>query len=161
MSNESSQLSVRVHLPSEDLDQFLCSYVSIPGYSGQLGIKPNHTFYSGMITPGVVTIHPPINSSSSFDTPSYYFVSGGFFQVKDNALVLLVESWLSWDQVDFDSAKQIKENALKMLAKTSDISVDINQALKNLKIAEAKLYMKSLVKESNPHNILSKQGVGY
>ena len=58
--------------------------VVVPAVNGQLGILPRHAPLMAALGKGVLIIH-------SADKKTYYAVFGGFIQVKDNRLIMLVD----------------------------------------------------------------------
>ena len=144
---DNSDLSVKVHLPTDDVYCFNATQVALPGHSGQIELSANHSAYCGMIGVGIVKIKNN-NSQDSTDDYLYYFVSSGFFEIKDNQLTLLVDSFQSYNDLDFDKAEQNKKKALDNLSRINDMNIDISGSLQKLKIAEAQLSLKTLSEKS-------------
>jgi len=74
-----------------------------PAVDGQLGILPRHAPLMAALGKGVLKIH-------SADKNNYYAVFGGFIQVKDNGLIILVDKATAG--ADLDPAKAEEEVAV-------------------------------------------------
>ena len=73
--------------------------VVVPAVNGQLGILPRHAPLMAALGKGVLIIH-------SADKKTYYAVFGGFIQVKDNRLIMLVDKATAGAEVDPAKAEE-------------------------------------------------------
>ena len=116
-------------------DGEVCS-TTLPGESGYLGVWAHHAPMVAALAPGVLTVH----EGSSEQPTRAYAVGGGFAQVADNNMILIVDS--AEDQGAIDTAraeaalKRAQDRLREALANT-DIDVDRAEASKQR--AEARL----------------------
>ena len=116
-------------------DGEVCS-TTLPGESGYLGVWAHHAPMVAALAPGVLTVH----EGSSEQPTRAYAVGGGFAQIADNNMILIVDS--AEDQGAIDTAraeaalKRAQDRLREALANT-DIDVDRAEASKQR--AEARL----------------------
>ncbi|MCY4443733.1 MAG: ATP synthase F1 subunit epsilon [Proteobacteria bacterium] len=137
-----SKLRVKVLSASEELGDYPAWEVRIPSHKGEMGVRPSHSPLLGALSVGVVRIQSEQVSRGDLH---WFFVSGGFFEITDSSLVLLVDTWEEASSIDFARADEARERALGHL-KASDSKVDIPRALAALKRAEARLSLKEVLK---------------
>ena len=108
---------------------------SAPGVLGHFQILPGHTAFISELSIGEIKIETP-------DQTSFYAESGGFLEVVDNKVLLLLESAESAEEIDVERASQAKARAEQRL-QHPDASIDIARAqaalaraLNRLKVAE-------------------------
>jgi len=96
-------ISARVISRERVLFEGSAESVVVPAVNGQLGILPRHAPLMAALGKGVLKIR-------SGDRKTYYAVFGGFVQVKDNRLIMLVDKAASG--ADIDPAKAEEEVAV-------------------------------------------------
>lgn len=127
-----STLTVRVLSPEAELASVEAKEVSIPALYGYMGLRPAHAPIIAQIGLGTLEI------KGNEDQSDKYFVSGGYFELLDDQLTLLVDTIERSHEIDTERAGQAIDRALERLGAKSDISVDISRALASLERAKAR-----------------------
>ena len=118
---------------SEEVD-----IVTAPGYAGEFGVLANHAPFLSTIKIGTL-------SYKKGGQEELLMISGGFCEVSNNKVTLLVESAERGADIDVDRALKAKERAEKRLAEAVRQQQEINRvraeaalqrALSRLKVAE-------------------------
>ncbi len=111
--------------------------VVAPAANGQLGILPRHAPLMAALGKGVLKIR-------SGRQKTYYAVFGGFIQVKDNRLIMLVDKATAG--ADIDPAKAEEEvAALKTKLQAGDTKTEEwKRLVKDLEVARVCLHAASL-----------------
>lgn len=109
---------------------------SAPGVLGKFQILPNHTAFVSQLDVGSVKIEMP-------DKVQLFAVSGGYLEVVDNQLLLLLDSAEAAEEIDVERAGQAKDRADERLSRKSDKTVDtvraeaaLSRAVNRLKVAQ-------------------------
>ena len=115
------QIALEVVTPSgavvnEDVD-----IVNAPGYGGDFGVLANHAPFLSTIKIGVL-------SYETGKKRQYLMISGGFCEVSNNKITVLVESAEFGHQIDVDRAMKAKERAEKRLAQAQAHDESVNRA---------------------------------
>ena len=138
-------LQVKILSPMGELGSYQCAQTQLPAWNGEMAVAPGFTPFVGAMSLGVVRLHRP-----SSGTAQSFFVAGGFFEVKEDVLTLLVENWEAATAIDFERAEGSRKRALERLAATEDHGVNIPRALKALKRAELRLSLQDSLKAFTP-----------
>jgi F-type H+-transporting ATPase subunit epsilon len=108
---------------------------SAPGVLGKFQILPDHTAFISELAIGEMKIELP-------DKTQHYAISGGFLEVADNRVLLLLETAESAEEIDIQRADQAKERAQERLH-SRDPVIDViraetalARALNRLKVAQ-------------------------
>jgi len=101
---------------SEDVD-----IVTAPGVGGEFGVLANHAPFLSTIKIGTL-------SFKQNKETKYLMVSGGFSEVSNNKITLLVESAEYGHEIDVDRALRARERAEKRLSQAESKSEKINRA---------------------------------
>ncbi|RMF60021.1 MAG: F0F1 ATP synthase subunit epsilon [Calditrichaeota bacterium] len=108
---------------------------SAPGVLGYFQILPNHTAFISELSVGEVKVQ-------TAERTYLYAESGGFLEVVDNKVLLLLEAAEAAEEIDVERAMKAKERAEQRL-QNPDASIDIARAqaalaraLNRLKVAE-------------------------
>lgn len=108
---------------------------TIPGKDGKFQVLKNHAALVAKVSVGIIKIEHVDKKAE------YLATGGGFCEVKDNVIRIMVESAEFSDKIDVARAKMAKERAEKRL-KIHDQHVDLDRArlsllraLNRLKIA--------------------------
>jgi F-type H+-transporting ATPase subunit epsilon len=108
---------------------------SAPGVLGKFQILPDHTTFISELAIGEMKIELP-------EKTQHYAISGGFLEVVDNQVLLLLETAESAEEIDVQRADQAKERAQKRLH-SFDSGLDVTRAeaalaraLNRLKVAQ-------------------------
>jgi len=103
-------------------------YVDIPT-SGVLGILPNRQ-------PVVALLHIGYFYYTIGDKKTFYAISGGILNFKNNRAVILADTWEREDELDLDRITRAKERAEEILGKIDNKnSVEYQNASFSLKKA--------------------------
>ncbi len=110
-------------------------HVKAPGIGGYFGVLYNHAPFLTALKIGVIEAKTPAGMH-------YYATSGGFCEVMENAMKVLVETAEPAVEIDIERAKQARDRALARLEKKSpDIDVPraqaaLARAINRLEVAE-------------------------
>ncbi len=121
---------------SEEVD-----IVTAPGFAGEFGVLANHAPFLSTIKVGTLRYKKDGNESE-------LMISGGFCEVSNNKISLLVESAERGHEIDVDRALRAKERAEKRLMQAREkqenydrtrAEAALQRAMARLKIAQHKL----------------------
>jgi F-type H+-transporting ATPase subunit epsilon len=101
---------------SDDVD-----IVTAPGVGGEFGVLANHAPFLSTIKIGTLSFKKDKETK-------YLMVSGGFSEVSNNKITLLVESAEYGHEIDVDRALRARERAEQRLAQAESKSEKINRA---------------------------------
>jgi F-type H+-transporting ATPase subunit epsilon len=127
-----AKLNVRVLSPEAELASVEATEVILPALYGYMGLRPSHAPIIAQIGLGTLEI------SNKGHEPSHYFVSGGYFELLDDQLTLLVDVIEKVDEIDHDRASRAVDRALERLNTRESLDVDIARALGSLERAKAR-----------------------
>ena len=105
-------------------------YLRAPSLEGLFGIMPGHVASTITLDIGEVKV-------LSNNSEDYYAISGGFAQISNNSVSLLVESIESKDEIDVTRSSESLDRAKKRL-----LDRTMNQTRANLALARAKNRLK-------------------
>lgn len=126
-------LTVRVISPAETVLNTTADEVILPSTTGQLGILTDHVPLLTALDIGVLRYF----SNNQWQAIA---VNGGFAEVEDNEVTVLVKSATPASDINPDTARQEVKQAEERLAKIGDTDKQAKiQAEQALKIARAKL----------------------
>lgn len=91
--------------------------VTVPTASGEAGILPNHA-------PLISTVKPGVLSYSAKGASDRLAVSGGFVEVSNNKVAVLVDSAEAAGDLDAAAAKAARDDAEKQIGSIGLASVD-------------------------------------
>ena len=91
--------------PQQQVLDEAVTYVSVPAWDGQIGVAPQRAPL--LVNLGDGTLRLDIHQGDS----RWFFLSGGFAQMKDNRLTLLSDEAVPADQIDHDQAKAAYKTA--------------------------------------------------
>jgi F-type H+-transporting ATPase subunit epsilon len=113
--------SLEIIAPNRVVFQGDVTSVSAPGTRGSFQVLYNHAPFLSSLTPGPVKVKAPDG------TDMVYATGGGFFEVRGNKAVVLVESAELPSEIDVARAQEAKKRAEQRL-KSHDPSVDTVRA---------------------------------
>ncbi len=97
-------------------------HVKAPGVAGYFGVLHNHAPFLTALKVGVIEARTPAGMR-------YYATSGGFCEVMDNRMKVLVETAEAATEIDVERAKQARDRAMARLEQhTPDIDIPRAQA---------------------------------
>jgi F-type H+-transporting ATPase subunit epsilon len=120
----------RVLLTEEGVDEVIA-----PGVEGQLAVLPQHAAFMTMLAPGELVLKKGGN-----EIP--FAVTGGFFEVLRNKVVVLADAAERADEIDVVRAEQARERArlaIERRESTEDIAMAqaaLQRALIRLRVVE-------------------------
>ena len=117
-------LNIELATPNKKLEIGLASSCSAPGVLGKFQILPGHTAFISELEVGEIKVELP-------DKTEYYAVSGGFLEVVQDRVLLLLESAESAQDIDIERAQQAIERAKDLLDRRNDpgeINVEVIRA---------------------------------
>jgi ATP synthase F1 subcomplex epsilon subunit len=106
-------LSIKVISPAETLLDSSADEVILPSTTGQLGILTDHVPLLTALDIGVLRYR----ANNQWQAIA---VNGGFAEVEDNEVTVLVKSAISASEIDVNSARQELASAEQKLASTGD-----------------------------------------
>ncbi len=130
-----SELNLEIVTPFGKVFDSKIASCTVPGTQGEFQVLQNHAALISTVEIGSVKVEYTDAKSA------YIAVSGGFCEVKDNQVKIMVESAEMADQIDAKRAEAAKERAEERLSsKRTDIDYDraklaLVRAINRLKIA--------------------------
>jgi F-type H+-transporting ATPase subunit epsilon len=113
--------SLRIISPDRVVYEGEATSVSVPGASGGFQVLYNHAPLLSALLAGPVTV------KSIQGDDALYATGGGFLEVHDNSVVVLVESAERPDEIDVRRAEDARDRAVQRL-RSGARSVDIPRA---------------------------------
>ncbi|HNW58112.1 MAG TPA: F0F1 ATP synthase subunit epsilon [bacterium] len=110
-------------------------HVKAPGVAGYFGVLYNHAPFLTALKVGVIEARTPAGMR-------YYATSGGFCEVMENQMKILVETAEPAGEIDIERAKQARDRAMARLEQhTPDIDVpraqaSLARAMNRIQVAE-------------------------
>ena len=129
-----STFQFEIVTPTRILDKGQVNYVRCPGMDGSFGVMANHL--EGIIALSIGEIKVTIDGKEE-----YLATSGGYTEITDEKMQLLVESVEGTDEIDMDRAKRSLERAQVRKEKHSPeidgarVEVSLYRALNQLQVA--------------------------
>ena len=129
-----STFQFEIVTPTRTLDKGQVNYVRCPGMDGSFGVMANHL--EGIIALSIGEIKVTIDGKEE-----YLATSGGYTEITDEKMQLLVESVEDSDEIDTDRAKRSLERAQVRKDKHSleidgtRVEVSLYRALNRLRVA--------------------------
>ena len=122
--------------PTQNLDVIEVDYVRCPGMDGSFGVMANHQDGIFSLDIGEIMIQ------SKSDT-KFYSTSGGFAEINENEVCLLVETIELSSDIDISRAESALKRAKERKTKTTKDEVDevrmessLSRALNRLRVAK-------------------------
>lgn len=132
---ENKALRLDITTPKKQISIDSVEACSAPGVMGRFQILTDHTAFLSELEIGELSLGVQ-------NQKKLYAISGGFLEVVDNHILLLLESCESRDEIDVQRAKEAKERAEKRLkekAPGTDLlraETAVARALNRLRVAE-------------------------
>ena len=129
-----STFQFEIVTPTRILDKGQVNYVRCPGMDGSFGVMANHL--EGIIALSIGEIKVTIDGKEE-----YLATSGGYTEITDEKMQLMVESVEGTDEIDMDRAKRSLERAQVRKEKHSPeidgarVEVSLYRALIRLRVA--------------------------
>ena len=129
-----STFQFEIVTPTRTVDKGQVNYVRCPGMDGSFGVMANHL--EGIIALSIGEIKVTIDGKEE-----YLATSGGYTEITDEKMQLLVESVEGSDEIDTDRAKRSLERAQVRKEKHSleiegaRVELSLYRALNRLRVA--------------------------
>lgn len=127
-------------LTEEGVDEVIA-----PGVEGELAVLPRHAAFMTMLNPGELIL-----KKGNEEIP--FAVTGGFFEVLDDKVIVLADAAERADEIDVQRAEQARERArlaLERRESTEDLAVAaaaLQRAMIRLRVAEQRRRRTSAVR---------------
>ena len=127
-------------LSEEGVDEVIA-----PGVEGELAVLPRHAAFMTMLNPGELIL-----KKGNDEIP--FAVTGGFFEVLDDKVIVLADAAERADEIDIQRAEQARERArlaLERRESTEDLAVAaaaLQRAMIRLRVAEQRRRRTSAVR---------------
>jgi F-type H+-transporting ATPase subunit epsilon len=123
--------SLEIVTPERTVFSGPVEFAVFPGAEGELGILPNHAPLLSALAPGTI-------KTEHDKSAAYFAVSGGFLEVRANAVVVCAETCEPAAEIDTARATAARDAAAQELKTKSDKS-EIASAKNRLLRAEARI----------------------
>lgn len=134
MARATYQLSIVT--PERSVFDGEVSSSTLPGQTGYLGVWAHHAPMVAALVPGTLTVY----EGTSEQPTRILAVAGGFAQVADNRMILVVDAAEDQGQIDPARAESALQRAqVRLREALSDKTIDVERAEAALKRAEARL----------------------
>ena len=131
-----SQFNLDIVTPTQNLDIIEVNYLRCPGINGSFGIMANHQDGIFSLDIGEIMIQSKSNTK-------FYSVSGGFAEINENEVCLLVETIELSTNIDISRAKSALQRANERKYKSNEQDFDevrmetsLSRALNRLRVAK-------------------------
>ncbi|MEC9456653.1 MAG: ATP synthase F1 subunit epsilon [Candidatus Neomarinimicrobiota bacterium] len=129
-----STFQFEIVTPTRTLDKGQVNYVRCPGMDGSFGVMANHL--EGIIALSIGEIKVTIDGKEE-----YLATSGGYTEITDEKMQLLVESVEGSDEIDTDRAKrsleraQVRKEKHSLEIERARVELSLYRALNRLRVA--------------------------
>jgi len=131
-----SQFNLDIVTPTQNLDIIEVNYLRCPGINGSFGIMANHQDGIFSLDIGEIMIKSKSNTK-------FYSISGGFAEINENEVCLLVETIELSTNIDISRAKSALQRANERKNKSNEEDFDevrmetsLSRALNRLRVAK-------------------------
>lgn len=137
MARKTYQLSIVT--PERTVYEDQVNSATLPSEGGYLGVWANHAPMVAAVVPGMLTLF----EGTSEQETAHYAVGGGFAEVSEGKMILVVDSCELESDIDAKRAEVALERAKELLkqALRGDASVDLEAAKAAKDRAEARLHV--------------------
>jgi len=122
--------------PEKSVFDGAVSSTTLPGESGYLGVWAHHAPMVAALEAGVLTVFEGTSESPTRE----WAVGGGFAQVADNKMILIVDSAEDKGEIDVARAEaSLKRAQVRLREAVTDKSIDVERAQAAKERADARL----------------------
>ena len=132
----SNKIEINIITPTETLEYTNVEYLRAPSTEGLFGVLPGHI-------PSIIALDIGEIKISTSDKALYFATSGGFADINNDKIVLVLETAEESSQIDLKRAEKSLDRSKKYL---DDKSNNINRALDSIKRAKNRI---SISKKKN------------
>ncbi len=126
-------LNLSIETPEKKVFEGKILSLIAPGVEGEFGVLPDHTPFATVLNPGVV------NYKKEDGSEEMLAVSGGYIEVTQDKIILLVETAERPEEIDIETIKRRKEEKERLLKSKSTKDIDYEQVQAELLKELAKL----------------------
>jgi F-type H+-transporting ATPase subunit epsilon len=131
------RLNVTVVTPEKNVQRGEVDQVVAPSVMGQVGILPNHRPLLAALKPGIVELW-------SGTSAQRLAISGGFIEVQDDNVELLVDTAERAEEVDLERAKAALAKAEEALKTASPLDPEYPELLSRVEKSRVRLQLASM-----------------
>ena len=139
MSDESSQLRVRLVTPERTLFDHPATAVELPSKSGHFEVLYGHAPLMAELGAGDVTVHTGVGIESNSPDSARYNVSWGFVEVLGDRVTILASDALKPEEIDVPRAEQQLAHGQQLWKDAGESEDAYTNALRVISEAEAKI----------------------
>jgi F-type H+-transporting ATPase subunit epsilon len=139
MSDETSQLRVRLVTPERTLFEQNATAVELPSKTGYFEVLYGHAPLLAELGAGDVTIHSGAGIEHASPDSTRYNVSWGFVEVLPDRVTILASGALKPEEIDVARAEQQRERGEKMWNEAGESEAAYAEALRMIAEADAKI----------------------
>lgn len=132
-----STVDVVVVSAQETLYKGCAEMVVATSQEGEIGIKPRHTPFLGILKPGQATIHTEDGGEEVF------YISGGVIEVQPNLVTILADDAQRAENIDEARAEKARQEAKRLL---SDKQKKVDYAKLQVQLAQSLAQIRALRK---------------
>lgn len=134
----SPSLHLTVTTPERIVLESEVSSVNVPTVDGEIGLLPDHIPLVSLLAPG------ELRAITTAGEEQIMAVSGGFIEVRDNAVVILADTAEKAEEIDETRAQAAREKAQQLMAEraTDDVGFADAQAAMAKELARLKVVRK-------------------
>lgn len=134
----SPSLHLTITTPERIVLESEVSSVNVPTVDGEIGLLPDHIPLVSLLAPG------ELHAVTTAGEEQIMAVSGGFIEVRDNAVVILADTAEKAEEIDEVRAQAGREKALKLMQEraTDDVGFADAQAAMAKELARLKVVRK-------------------
>jgi F-type H+-transporting ATPase subunit epsilon len=134
----SKTLHLTITTPERIVLESEVSSVNVPTVDGEIGLLPDHIPLVSLLAPG------ELHAVTTAGEEQIMAVSGGFIEVRDNAVVILADTAEKAEEIDEVRAQAGREKALKLMQEraTDDVGFADAQAAMAKELARLKVVRK-------------------
>jgi F-type H+-transporting ATPase subunit epsilon len=134
VSNTPFQLSIVT--PAKTVYEGAVTSVTLPASDGYLGVWANHAPMVAAMRPGVLAF----NDVEDPNRGLVYAVGGGFCEVSNNHLIILVDSADAAGEIDFDAVRsELRRKREELRARMNEPDFDAEAARNEIEVFEAQV----------------------
>ena len=126
------EIHLRIVTPREQVLDERVLEVTAPGTAGEFGVLPNHITFLSSLEPGVLSVRNAVGVRR-------LAIHGGFAEVSDNVMTVLVDGAKRAEEIDRTAAEADLRKALEELSGLSPLDPEYAAADADRRWAEAQL----------------------
>jgi F-type H+-transporting ATPase subunit epsilon len=122
--------------PAKTVYEGAVTSVTLPAHDGYLGVWAHHAPMVAAMRPGVLAFNDVENPNRGLT----YAVGGGFCEVSDNHLIILVDSADAAGEIDFDAVRaELRRKREELKSRMNEPDFDADAAQNEIEVFEAQM----------------------